>query len=258
MSKPDRARAIADVTSGSILATVDIAASPERVFRALTTPEEVVRWWGSKDLYRTTKWEQELRVHGRWRAEGLGADGVPFSVQGEFLEIDPPRKLVQTWQPEWDGGHSTTVTYRLEASERGTRVTIRHDGFGSLHDSCRRHAAGWEHVLDWLSGFSAPAPAADSFFLCRLLPPRPSFVMDMSADERSLMQSHAGHWMQHMQAGRVIVFGPVGDPQGPWGLGVVRAADLGEVQAFTDRDPVIRAACGFRYEILPMLSALMP
>ena len=42
--------------------------------------------------------------------------GVPFSVEGEFLEIDPPRKLVQTWKPEWDEGHVPGVAHNVHDS----------------------------------------------------------------------------------------------------------------------------------------------
>ena len=55
MKKDDRAaRAVADVTAGTILAQVDISAPVERVFAALTRGDEIIKWWGSDDLYRTT------------------------------------------------------------------------------------------------------------------------------------------------------------------------------------------------------------
>jgi uncharacterized protein YndB with AHSA1/START domain len=143
-------RAVADVTEGLILASVEIAAPPERVFRALAS-EELTRWWGSADTYRVTKWTGELRVGGAWRSDGVGADGKPFSVAGEFLEIDPPRKLVQTWRADWDAGLPTTITYRLEPITRGTRLTVRHEGFAGRPESCQGHTEGWERVLDWLA-----------------------------------------------------------------------------------------------------------
>jgi uncharacterized protein YndB with AHSA1/START domain len=258
VSKRRAARAIADVTQGTILATVDIAAPPERVFRALTTPEELVRWWGSEEAYRTTGWTADLRTGGKWRAEGRGADGNPFWVEGEFLEVDPPHKLVQTWKPQWDGGHATTITYRLEPTAEGTRVTVRHEGFGDRVESCRMHAEGWERVLGWLGDHaeSEKASAPSKFFFCRLLPPRPTFAMDMTAEERAMMAEHAAYWTRHLHAGNVVVFGPVGDPSGPWGLGVVRVADEAELRAFTAGDPAIRSERGFRYEVLPMLQAV--
>jgi uncharacterized protein YndB with AHSA1/START domain len=145
------ARAVADVTRGMLLATIDILATPERVFRAVTS-EELTRWWGSEDTYRTTQWSGDVRVGGTWRTEGVGRDGKPFSVHGEFLEVEPPRKLVQTWRYDWDPGDSvTTITWRFEPIAGGTRVVVRHEGFGDAHDACQNHADGWERVLGWLS-----------------------------------------------------------------------------------------------------------
>lgn len=258
VEKNSAARAVADVNGGTILATVDIAAPAERVFRALTTPEEIVRWWGSDTMYRTKEWTQDLRVGGRWRATGLGSDGVPFSVEGEFLEIDPPRALVQSWKPDWDGGHVTRITYRLDAIAGGTRVTVRHEGFADRRESCEYHAQGWTSVLDWLANYSAPAaPGGDArYFLCRLLPPRPSFPFDMNDAERAVMQEHVVYWTGKMEAGSAVVFGPVADPKGPWGLGVIRAKDEAEVREFEAGDPAIRSNLGFRYEVLPMLQAV--
>lgn len=147
----ETARAIADVTQGMLLATIDIKAPPERVFRAVTT-EELTRWWGSEDLYRTTKYRGDVRVGGTWRTDGISKDGKEFSVEGEFLEVDPPRKMVQTWKYDWDtSGSVTTITWRFEPIEGGTRVIVRHEGFGDLHDACAGHANGWERVLTWLS-----------------------------------------------------------------------------------------------------------
>jgi uncharacterized protein YndB with AHSA1/START domain len=143
-------RAVADVSEGLILASVEIAVPPERVFRALAS-EELARWWGSADTYRVTKWTGDVRVGGAWRSEGVGADGKPFSVEGEFLEVDPPRKLVHTWRADWDGGALTTITYRLQPSATGTRLTLRHDGFAGRPESCEGHSQGWERVLEWLA-----------------------------------------------------------------------------------------------------------
>jgi uncharacterized protein YndB with AHSA1/START domain len=143
------AHAIADVANGMLLATVDIAAPAERVFRAITS-DEILNWWGSPDTYRTTKWIGDLRVGGAWRTEGVSKDGKPFAVDGEFLEIDPPQKLVQTWRADWDGKNLTTITWRLEAIDGGTRLTLRHDGFAGRKQACEGHTQGWARVLDLL------------------------------------------------------------------------------------------------------------
>jgi len=260
------ARAVADLSKGVVLAMVEIDVPPERVFRALTTPDELVRWWGSPDTYQLTESTMDLRVGGKWRTLGRGATG-PFSVGGEFLEIDPPRKLVQTWIADWDGGHTTTIHYQLDPIATGTRVTVRHEGFGDRVESCDGHSRGWERVLTWLDDFVAPAEApgaaspasaaaAPRYFCCRLLAPRPTFAFDMTPDERNAMLAHGAYWREMLAKGNAIVFGPVNDPKGPWGLGVIRAASEAEVRDFRDHDPAILANIGMSYEIMPMLTAV--
>lgn len=254
------ARAVADVEKGVVLARVEIAVPPERVFRALTT-DEITRWWGADDMYRTTRYEADLRVGGRWRSEGKGNDGSPFHVEGEFLEISPPHKLVQTWKPSWEAGPATTVSYRLEATPTGTKVTVRHTGFeASQAASCEGHADGWTRVFGWLEGWlnaqSASAASDGKFFLIRLIAPRPSFMMDMNADERAAMMAHAGYWAERLKEGVAVVFGPVADPKGGWGMGVVKVKDEAELRAFEAKDPAIASKLGLRYEVLPMLQAV--
>lgn len=246
------ARAIADVTDGVVLATVDIAVPPERVFRALTT-SELTNWWGSAELYTTTKFEIDLRPGGRWRTDGVGSDGSAFHVGGEVLEVDAPRRLVQTWKPSWDDGAPTTITYTLAPIPTGTRVTVRHTGFSGRAESCEGHSAGWERVLGWLGGHFATAPGEAKEFLVRLISPRPTFVQDMTDAERAIMQEHGAYWRGKLAEGAVIAFGPVLDPQGPWGLGLVRAVDEAAVRAFEAGDPA-KTKLGMRYEILPMLA----
>jgi uncharacterized protein YndB with AHSA1/START domain len=251
------ARAVADLDAGTILATVEIAAPPERVFRAITS-EEITQWWGSPKAYRTTEWVADVRPGGRWRASGAGAEGKPFSVEGEFREVEAPRRLVQTWRAEWDGGNETTITYRLDPIEGGTRVTLRHEGFGQRSESCRGHAVGWQRVLGSLTKhFVVTANGeAPRYFLCRLLPPRPTFAHDMTPTETDLMRRHAAYWADLMERGKAIVFGPVADPKGPWGVGIVRASE-DEMAALRDGDPAIESGVGFRYEILPMMRAVV-
>jgi uncharacterized protein YndB with AHSA1/START domain len=144
------ARAIADLTEGLILATVDIAVAPERVFHSISDPAELAAWWGSPETYQTEAWESDFRVGGTWIARGRGRDGKPYAVRGEFLVIDPPKRLVQSWSYDWDAAQSTTVAFELEPIEGGTRLMVRHSGFGAHRADCRSHGDGWQLVLEWL------------------------------------------------------------------------------------------------------------
>jgi uncharacterized protein YndB with AHSA1/START domain len=244
MSKTS-ARSIADVTKRSVLARVEIAAPPERVWKAIT--EEVASWWGADEVYRTTKHTVDLRIGGTYRSEGVGADGVPFHVSGEVLELEPPRKYVTTWRPSWTSEPPTTVAYLLEPIPDGTRVTVQHTGFSSS-ESCESHGDGWVLVLDWLAGYSQPR---GQYYMCRLIPPRPTFMVDMNADEREVMKAHAGYWRGKLAEGKVVAFGPVAEG---YGLGLVAARDEAELKAFQTADPAIASGRGFRYEHSPMVS----
>jgi uncharacterized protein YciI len=96
------------------------------------------------------------------------------------------------------------------------------------------------------------------YFVNRLLGPRPTFPMDITPEEKAMMGEHAVYWRGLMAQGRVVVFGPVLDPKGVWGMGVIKAADDAEVQAMNAADPVIIANQGFRYETLAMMTAVLP
>jgi uncharacterized protein YndB with AHSA1/START domain len=141
-------RAVADLAENSILATVEIAAPPERVFQALTS-QEIVRWWVRPGVFDTAEWAGEVQVGGRWRAAGT-ARGKPYVLEGEFLVVDSPHKLVHTWHLVGTSAAPTTVTYVLDRIAQGTRITLRHTGFASS-DACMANCVGWETSFAQLS-----------------------------------------------------------------------------------------------------------
>jgi uncharacterized protein len=61
----------------------------------------------------------------------------------------------------------------------------------------------------------------------------------MSEEEREIMGRHAAHWQPLIDAGEMVVFGPVVDDTGSWGLGVVEAQDEDELRSFVAGDPVV-------------------
>jgi uncharacterized protein YciI len=82
--------------------------------------------------------------------------------------------------------------------------------------------------------------------------------MDMSADERATMIEHVSYWSVLTEQGRVLAFGPVGDPGGAYGIGIVLAESQTEAEALRDDDPAIRSPYGFTTEISPMLRLVTP
>lgn len=247
------ARAVADLSAGEVMARVEIAVAPERVWRALTT-EELTKWWGAPgERYRTTRFTMEPKVGGAWRTDGVGSDGAPFFVEGEVLTFEPPQKLAYTWRYSWGGdAPATRIVYTLDAIPTGTRVTVRHSGFVGQPAACDDHAQGWEGVLDWLAAYVAPSQPP-RHFLCRLIPPRATFMADITEDERAVMAAHATYWQKLLAEGTALAFGPVADPTGGWGLGIVRAPDEAALAQLTSADPAITSGRGFRTEALPIV-----
>lgn len=256
MTALKQVHAVADVEQGRVLASVEIGAPPERVFEALVRAEDVLRWWGSDEFHRTTEWEADVRPGGKWRAAGRMKDGHTYTVTGEFTEVKAPRRLVFTWRPDWDAPNETRVTYMLEPVESGTRLTLRHEGFAGRAAACRNHGTGWTRVLGWLEADLRGESAPPHYFLFRLIPPRPNFLYDMSAEEETLMGVHGVYWRGNLAAGKIIAFGPVADPKGSWGMGMLRVGEPGEAGNLTENDPVMLADKGFRYEVFPMPRAV--
>jgi uncharacterized protein YciI len=93
-------------------------------------------------------------------------------------------------------------------------------------------------------------------FVFRLQAPRPTFALDMSDEEREIMGRHAAHWRPMIDSGQMVVFGPVLDDTGSWGLGVIEAEDEDELRAFAARDPVVTTGTG-RVEMGKMLSGFV-
>lgn len=152
---------VSSCTADTIVAEVLIAAPRDLVWRSLTDGRLLSLWWGSDDTYHANEWNLDLRPGGRWECRGAGADGTPFSVGGDFVEISPPDRLVMTWKPSWDSTPPTTLDYELMDDSKGTRLRLTHTGFAG-HDASRdSHANGWVRVLGWLATFAERRASAD-------------------------------------------------------------------------------------------------
>jgi uncharacterized protein YciI len=83
-----------------------------------------------------------------------------------------------------------------------------------------------------------------SHFVFRLNAPRPTFALDMTDEERDIMERHAAYWQPYIDSGQMVIFGPVLDGTGSWGIGVVEADDEAELRAFAAGDPAVTSGTG--------------
>ena len=94
-------------------------------------------------------------------------------------------------------------------------------------------------------------------FVYKLIAPRPTFGADMSEAEAAVMGEHAGYWQRLTDEGKVVVFGPVVDTSGWWGVAVVRAQGPDEVTALGEADPAVTSGtCTFDVGAMPV--AILP
>ncbi len=119
------------VPSRVVRVTEDIAAPPESVFRALVDPRELAMWLGGEQESNTSPSTRVLPAPGQpWRASVIAPDGTRGVVSGEYLLVDPPRRLETTWRTSWTGPEQERVRFELAPIEVGgqaaTRITVTH------------------------------------------------------------------------------------------------------------------------------------
>lgn len=140
---------------------VYIRATPEAIWEAITKPEWTVKYGYAPVV------EYDLRPGGAFRAhanEGMKALGCPEIISdGEVIESDPPRKLVQTYRmtmtPEMAAEAFTRLTYDIEPVRGGvTKLTVTHDVTGAPmwasvlrgESESRGAGGGWSEILSGL------------------------------------------------------------------------------------------------------------
>jgi uncharacterized protein len=96
---------------------------------------------------------------------------------------------------------------------------------------------------------------SETLFLFRLIPPRADFAQTMTESEQAAMDEHQEYWQQLLRDGRVVVYGPVADPEGVWGMGVLRAADRAEVLEIAEADPSVAAGVN-TFEVFEIMDGI--
>jgi uncharacterized protein YndB with AHSA1/START domain len=128
-------------------AAVEISASRDRVWTALTDPEQIEKYmFGSRVV---TDWERGSSI--AWKGE---YQGKAYEDKGKILEIEPERRLKVTHFSPLSGKEDVpanyhTLTYELEQRGEKTRVSLSQDNNGSEEEA--EHSKGnWEKMLTGL------------------------------------------------------------------------------------------------------------
>lgn len=142
-----------------IVCEVEIAAPPERVFRALTDPDQFTRWFcGSSCLIKAS--HMDARPDGSYyyatQESSVVVNGVnEFECHGKIIETDPPRLLAYTWIANWHFAkeRKTIVKWELTAGAAGTQVKVTHSGLADEPAARDDYRGGWPGVVEKLRGY---------------------------------------------------------------------------------------------------------
>lgn len=120
---------------------------PEQLWQAWTTEEGLARWWWH--TWPDTRYEVIGGIGGGYRIDA-GAHGI--GVRGEYLEWEPPARLVFTWIWQTDGsdGDVERVEVTFTPTADGTRLALSHTGPWTEEASAANYRQGWDFVLDAL------------------------------------------------------------------------------------------------------------
>ncbi len=123
------------------------AAPREQVFKAWTDPSALKKWWGMGDDWSTPIAEVDLREGGQYRL-GMQEPNAeaPYVVFGTYRVVEPPDKLVYTWN--WEGLESeeTLVTVLFRDLGSSTEVELIHSQFTNDEER-EKHNQGWVGCL---------------------------------------------------------------------------------------------------------------
>jgi uncharacterized protein YndB with AHSA1/START domain len=146
-------------TADAIIREIVINAPAERVFAALTDPQQRIKWWGAPGKFQVTEMDSDLRPGGAWAIRGTGPGAAAFSMSGEYRRVDRPHLLEMTWQmADRPDEPVTLVRFDLTEAAGATTVRLTHSGFTS--DAVRERYQGWPWLLMLLKGHAEGATAA--------------------------------------------------------------------------------------------------
>jgi hypothetical protein len=147
-----------------VIAEIEISGAPERVFQALTDPQQLFTWWTAVPSVELSRFTMEARKGGRYPYSGRPRPGkdfgpiteslpqngeVIFDCHGEALEIDPPHMPI---------GMNICATrhHRAQgpkAHKKRHPSFVTHSELANEPQSRKDCGSGWQGVLQLLKGF---------------------------------------------------------------------------------------------------------
>lgn len=121
-SRHHETQIVADPTLPTIVITREFDAPPERVFRAHTDPDLVIRWLGPRRLTMRID-EYDARSGGSYRYVHCEDDGTEYCFHGVFHEVRPVERIVQTFSFEGSPDVVSLETAIFEDLGGRTRLT---------------------------------------------------------------------------------------------------------------------------------------
>ena len=137
--------------SESLTLRKTLPCSPEQAFRAWTDPEQFQQWFVAMPGM-TVKAQMDVRLGGRYRISCARAGEPTKFVGGEFLVVEPPRRLEYTWiwekeaMPEWKDRSVVRLAFNPIEGGR-TELVLTHDHISDAEDRSD-HREGWTKILD--------------------------------------------------------------------------------------------------------------
>lgn len=139
------------ITEDGIEIDREFAAPPAAVFAAWTTPESFARWFGGREVQVPLDGlDYRAEVGRAWSAMMVLPDGATIDWAGEFLEVDPPSRLVMTLTDRPAAAERAVLTVELTPSPVGTRLRMTQQTPGFSDEQRQGTIAGWMTFLDVL------------------------------------------------------------------------------------------------------------
>lgn len=125
-------------------------ATADRLWRAWTDPQALMKWFGPAGTQRVLQADTDVRVGGAYQVGFVTEDGQAHYANGEYQEVEPQRRLVFTWAWRDTPDDTSLITLEFTPVQGGTELAFLQTPFV---DQATRdgHETGWAGAMDRLA-----------------------------------------------------------------------------------------------------------